>query len=468
MTKSAHRSSRILFFVALASCVPQLAFAAVSISEVAWMGSTDSANHEWIELYNSGQAENVDDWVLNDGMNLEIALSGTIPASSYAVLERTSDVSAPGGAFLIYTGAMVNTGATLRLENESGALIDQVSGGADWQNIGGDNTTKETAQYTDSGWITAEPTPGGPAPSVLFEDEEDTKESPVESTEPASKSSSGKSGTVQLTLPDVTLELEVDAPVTGYVNQTIPFSVEASGVGETIIDSLSYNWNFGDGFSSTRSETEHIFQYPGTYVVTIHAEYKRQKQVARHEITILPIRLSLTENQAGDIQLNNDSPYELDVSSYAIKGHNEFVLPPFSILLPNQTITIPREYVAESESVMVAVYDAMRQLVASDVPRAPSESIAKVTNIEQVPPPQPIISATRESRVSEPPAGNFSFSADDKTAEPNLKAIEPKSQTAQVQSPEAIPTNWGTVGFIALLILGTLGIYLIPRRNEIS
>ena len=71
----------------------------MSISEVAWMGSVESANYEWIELHNDGEATDVSGWVLNDGMNLSIELSGNIPASQYVVLERSSDESAVGNAF---------------------------------------------------------------------------------------------------------------------------------------------------------------------------------------------------------------------------------------------------------------------------------------------------------------------------------------------------------------------------------
>ena len=111
------------------SLFPQLIFAAVSISEVAWMGTAVSPNHEWIELHNAGSAVDVTGWTLTDGMNLSITLEGTIPAESYVVLERTSDASAPGTAFHIYTGALVNSGATLYLKRADGSLVDQVSGG---------------------------------------------------------------------------------------------------------------------------------------------------------------------------------------------------------------------------------------------------------------------------------------------------------------------------------------------------
>jgi hypothetical protein len=118
--------------------------ASVIINEIAWMGDTESANHEWIELYNSGEEVVVDGWILSDGANLGINLLGTIPASSHVVLERSSEESSPASAFLIYTGALVNTGATLILKNANGEIMDQVAGGENWQEVGGDNTNKDT------------------------------------------------------------------------------------------------------------------------------------------------------------------------------------------------------------------------------------------------------------------------------------------------------------------------------------
>ena len=146
-----------LLFLFSVSCT----YAAVTINEIAWMGNETSANDEWIELFNDGGSSvDVTGWVLRDGMNLEIVLTGAIGAGQYAVLERTDDDSAPGGAFLIYTGALTNTGATLVLARDDGGIEDQVSGGENWENIGGDNVTKETAQYTSSGWTTGAATPG--------------------------------------------------------------------------------------------------------------------------------------------------------------------------------------------------------------------------------------------------------------------------------------------------------------------
>jgi hypothetical protein len=234
------------YLALLVLTLPSLSHAAITINEVAWMGSDTSANHEWIELYNDGNTTiDVLGWTLSDNTNLSIPLSGDIPPGTFAVLERSSDASAPGSAFLIYTGAIINTGSTLSLRRSDGSLEDQVAGGENWENIGGDNTTKETAQYTTSGWVTGVPTPGqanvtGSSPSVTSTNAEaDNGDTESDSSVPqtaARPASSSSNQPTYLMLPDITLDLEVNAPTLAYVNQPVAFTAEASGIGDTLIN----------------------------------------------------------------------------------------------------------------------------------------------------------------------------------------------------------------------------------------
>lgn len=127
--------------------------AAVQINEIAWMGTTVSANDEWVELYNDGtEAVSLDGWRLraSDGTP-DIALSGVIVAGGYFLLERTDDTSVPNiAADLIYTGALSNSGETLNLSDAAGTLIDSIGG---WS--AGDNSTKATMERVTGGWQTA-------------------------------------------------------------------------------------------------------------------------------------------------------------------------------------------------------------------------------------------------------------------------------------------------------------------------
>jgi len=464
MTKTEHRFSKIIVGT-LFALMPVGAQAAVFISEIAWMGSASSANHEWIELTNTGSAVNVDGWLLTDEKNVNITLSGTIPSQTTVVLERTSEESAPGPAFLLYTGALVNSGSDLILETASGQKIDTVSGGDDWQSVGGDNVTKETAQYTTGGWVTARATPGVYSDSftVVEEEEEEENGDEVESVVVRERPNNNSTQTVKLVLPDVTLQLAVDAQTIGYVNQLIEFAVHPSGVGEQFVYSLDYQWNFGDGSTAVLKEPTHAFLFPGTYVVTVVGEYKRQRQVARHEITILPVELSLTKNQQGDIQVNNDSPYEIDISGYAVKGVTDFTFPPYSILLPNQTITLPRGYVATEFDPMIAVYDTQRVFLASVLPESnkSATSFASPSVSQSVVLPTQRISATFDSRQNVAPEQELVLAAlEDEFKERTVP------QTASVAQSLPQSERLTYVALCVLILLGILAVYLSPRRNE--
>ena len=494
MIKNAlHLNSHTGCLLALIFLTPGLCQASVFFNEVAWMGDSTSANHEWIELSNDGPATNVDGWILTDGRNLSVELAGTIPAKGYAVLERTSDESAPGAAFFLYTGALHNAGGTLRLENAAGQLVDLVTGGDGWAQIGGDNTTKETAQYTQKGWITAAATPGQQnksAPAVSADDQTETDENQDgtatagEQTQTSESKSSNSVQTVRLVLPDVTLDLEIDAQSVGYVHQTIPVRSIASGIGETMLDSLQYQWNFGDGNTADFAEGNHAYAFPGKYVVTLHAGFKRQKQTTRHEITILPVALSLTQNAQGDIQLNNDSPYEVDISGYTVRAKDAFVFPEYSIILPNQTITLPRQRIAKEYPVMVAVYDTHNIPLASLVPVVtPRQKLAQATKAA-------LLSSTQtQTQTTDTAGGNTSPAAATPAPTPasapvptaNTNASEPPpspaveyqvpSQIQTTEPPATTPTRTQRLSYVGLaivILLGIFAVYLTPRRNQLN
>ncbi|MCA9362590.1 PKD domain-containing protein [Candidatus Kaiserbacteria bacterium] len=460
-------------FLGLFLVLPTVTHAAISISEVAWMGSIDSANHEWIELHNDAGAVDVTGWYLRDGTNLDVELMGVIPGNAYVVLERTSDASAVGTAFLIYTGALVNTGATLQLVRADGTLEDQLSGGEDWGNIGGDNVTKETAQYTSAGWVTAAATPGrGVTP-------DEVAVAAADETTPTTAKNGGpllqpvRRPVIELSLPDVSLTLTVNGPEVGYVNQSITLTAVPADIGEHLIDSLQYEWNFGDGSALAAGETvTHAYAYPGTYAVVVSGGYKRQEQVARHEITILPVSVSVTMNQAGDVQVNNDSPYEIDLSGYRVKADSDFTFPPRTVLLPGQTITIPQRQIGQTTQRMVGVYDAAAELVAARLPDAyqttKSNSVAGEGTAfgYQLPQPTEVMSVA-------PLVGEFTF-AEVSEPEPVLASgllSVPVAEAAQKQvasvgaAPLSRSERWPYVALAAVLLIATLSVLVAPRRN---
>ncbi len=189
----------------------------VVISEIAWMGTEISSSDEWIELKNNtSDIINLEGWTLNaiDGSPV-INLTGIMPANGYFLLERTDDDSVPGiTADLIYTGSLENGGENLELRNDNGDLINSIESDGSW--LVGDNTTKQTMEWSGNAWQSSI-NPGG-TPKVSnstgdivqveqAEDQEATSQaSNTSSTSGSSDSSFGSSDPE----PDSTKEDEID------------------------------------------------------------------------------------------------------------------------------------------------------------------------------------------------------------------------------------------------------------------
>jgi len=136
----------------------------IIINEVAWMGTTNSANDEWIELKNISGAEiNLAGWQLLDKDN-QIKISFNIQLrvlnNGVLLLERTNDETVPQiSADLIYTGGLSNTNEALYLFDENCQLQDEVLANPNWP--AGDNTSKRTTERKNNFEWQTSLNPGG-------------------------------------------------------------------------------------------------------------------------------------------------------------------------------------------------------------------------------------------------------------------------------------------------------------------
>jgi len=441
------------------------------------MGDSDSPNNEWIELHNAGGATSLTGWQLTDGNDLVIDLAGTIATGEYAVLERTDDAPAAGDAFLIYTGALPNVGATLTLTRSDGSLADRVAGGENWEAIGGSNETKDTAQYTSSGWVTGVPTPGGTNTTeitAVAEPDETASE-----TSGSSRVARGVSRTVEpLQLPDVTLQLGITSPEMIYVGQPVTFTAEPSGLGKTWLDSLQYDWNLGDLTVDTGQSVTHTYAYPGEYVVTVKAGYARYEQIAKFTVTVLPMRVAIEETADGDYRLRNLSRYEIDLSGHTLYGTQAVIFPERSYLAPQGTVVIPRERVRSTVGVPVTLFDAQDQSVAvyefeTVVSAQPDAVVVRSVPAAPTAPPRETITPTASTQAeldTTPPDFTFAATSTVPSPEPVAAAVSgapPVSEQAAAVSAatERIPKDaYPYLGLFALLMIGLLAVLAGKRE----
>jgi hypothetical protein len=232
----------------------------VAINEIAWMGSTVSANGEWIELKNLSSAEiDLAGWTLSAaGGSPKINLSGAIPASSYFLLERTSDESASGvTADLIYSGALGNSGEILELKDRAGNLVDAVDASGGWP--AGDNITKQTMERKgDGSWQTSVAVGGTPKADnsgKVGEQEPDDKDSSGQPQGDNSGETGGGSGsTVNIGFSNgaVVINEFVSSPSAGeseWIELYNPGGKELSLDGWTLADGSGAATVLSGGFS---------------------------------------------------------------------------------------------------------------------------------------------------------------------------------------------------------------------------
>lgn len=136
-------------------------------NEIAWMGSSASANHEWMEIKNlSTGTIDISGWQILDkdkAVKIRFPAGAKIPAGGFYLLERTSDASVPGvSADLIYTGTLANSGEDLKLFNSSCGLVDAVLSTDGWP--AGDAASRKTMEkdLLGSGWHTSSFADGTP------------------------------------------------------------------------------------------------------------------------------------------------------------------------------------------------------------------------------------------------------------------------------------------------------------------
>ncbi|MFA6410761.1 MAG: lamin tail domain-containing protein [Candidatus Buchananbacteria bacterium] len=196
-----------IFFV-FCLFLPLLASAETSnvlINEIAWMGTTGSANDEWLELYNpTNQAVDLTGWRLEaeDG-SPKINLNGTIEAGGYFLLERTDDDTVPEKtADQIFTGSFGNSGEWLKLYNQNNNLVDQINALGTWP--GGDNDTKQTLERLDlNSWQTSFDAGGTPkaqnSSQTTIEEPEPETQSQAETPTVITGETSAQKGQITIT-----------------------------------------------------------------------------------------------------------------------------------------------------------------------------------------------------------------------------------------------------------------------------
>ena len=354
----------ILFFVVF--FVPIFARADVLISEVAWMGTTDSQFEEWIELQNTGsESVSLSGWKIYKagGDTLLFSLSGGISAGQYLLVCRTtSSVSNPLSGSCDLSGAfggsgLNNTSEYIILKNDSGNSVDEVNANGGWP--AGDASTKQTMQKSGSSWITADGTPGQPNASSGANDEDeeeddenenDTNTEEEEDEEAETSSSSSATKDTRSTYSKKIVEIKVvDSSVPA--GSPVKFSLNTRDLKGANILRGEFFWNMGDGterYFAKNEKFEHIYDHEGTYTVYLkyyktYFEGIEPDIVDKITVTVSNPSVSISKiHSDGSVEIKNNSSQEIDLSLWTLKDGfgKSFLIPEGTYIAGSKTLVL--------------------------------------------------------------------------------------------------------------------------------
>ncbi len=161
----------------------------IIFSELNWVGDKESANNEWIEIKNNSGADIIlNGWqILAGDENIKIIFAGEnkISSGGLSLLERTDDNSVPDiAADVIYSGALSNNGAYLKIFDADCNLSDEIDASKKWP--AGDSTARKTMERSilDFSWHTSNSPGGTPKKenTAAFSRKESETSQPADST----------------------------------------------------------------------------------------------------------------------------------------------------------------------------------------------------------------------------------------------------------------------------------------------
>ena len=444
---------------------PTLVFANVRINEIAWMGmSAELNNDEWVELYNdSDTPQDVTGWTLSPFKITKPSngkLSGVIAPHGYFLLERTDDTSVPDPikADAIYTGAMVDGGEVLTLNDLNGKVdsVDVNIEGTDkkcWP--AGNLTTRETMQWSNGKWITAPRTPkaengsvdtgngGNCKTTTTTTDTSDTSDTSDTTSDTSDKTISPSStldtsahvSPLPLSVFSQKQELYISAGRNRIVSAGSPVLFEAYAVDAkgTKAPGISSVWSFGDGGQAGGATVTHTYIYPGDYTVILNGSAGGNTAVSRAEVKVFAPKITFGAETDSAVSLTNDSPYEVNIGGWKITGAmgvgGIFSAPSDTIIKAGKKVVFSKVVTG----IDFSAFDSIKLLspdgaVVASYAKAPALAMMPTVAIVAPPVEIPIVEKKSETVV-----------VPEKTNASPIVAIKPKMQTQTAATMIAVP-----------------------------
>jgi hypothetical protein len=326
------------------SCVNSVS-ASVVFNEV----SLSPTENRFIELYNTGSsAVDLTDWYIQRKTSTGATFGSLVSKTYFEGIEIKG-----GGYLVISKNSIDNTDIvvdsltltesnTIQIKNSNQEVVDILEYG----NIAEGKST----QKVSGDWVIGNITPGEANLGSNNNDDEEVENTVDDSN--TQKSESVSVNNDQKNLPRI-ITAKIISPKIVFAG--VPFiinSLVTTNKKETLAIG-KYKWNFGDGFTkedTNSSEFEHVYLYPGDYVLSLNYYERRSTTVDDSDrITIKVVPNEITISSIGDhtdsfIEIENKSNYEMVLDGFIIyAGMHYFKIPDGTVVLANKKVRFSKK-----------------------------------------------------------------------------------------------------------------------------
>lgn len=456
-----------LLFV-FAALVPLVTFAAagnVVINEIGWMGTVAGASDEWIELYNNTQSViDLSGWTLllfkpaTTTPSKIIALSDSIPAGGYYLIERTNDttVSDVPADLVSSFGSLVDSGMILHLlQNE--VLMDRTPDLCDNKWCAGSNNPKmsmERVRPDADGAIAA----NWATNNGIKINGRDALNNTINGT--PKQENGAYNNPPSVSPPDLlspppspsspshpiypALNVDAGPDKTVLVGSSVSFSGLALGANDAPLFDARFLWNFGDGALKEGRTLEYVYYFPGIYTAALTVSSGQYSGFDTAGITAIAPALIIKNTQTGEngfISIANGADKALDLGGMIIRDSAGayFSIPKNTFVLAGGEVTFPNRVSGVLKSGgSVALYDA----VGRDV----RVTQLATNNSQPVTLPPVVLEPTRAVIGVPPPAGGETSPVGEKSlVVPNI--VQAAENADDVKSEMAADAASQSLGF---------------------
>lgn len=394
--------------------LPAFLFAAVQISEVQFNPVGTDTGAEYIAIRNSGStSEQLNGWQLYpDGIGYFVFGDVSLAAGSTLTIRlRTSGTGAAGEIFhSTATSNMGNTSGSVALFNSSdrsaSTMVDFVEwgkAGETWESAAdsagiwakgnfvdvasaseGQALLRSSAGAGATTWSLGVATSPTPVPDSGTHSTAPASPEPSSNTGNTNSDTSGGATSANAAQTNTgTYRAVISGDTHGAIGSVVQFSGSLlSPKNESItVNSSQYVWNFGDGGIGNGNRVEHIYQFPGTYTISLTIPHEKVALSAYQRITLSPANVHITEvlpGTEGWIEITNGASSALNLSRWLlVSGGASFMFPAGTVVAPNASVVFPAS--STKLSVPAAAPNVTLQL-ANGVPADLFSTIALVPN----------------------------------------------------------------------------------------